>query len=258
MPVAIVTGASRGIGRAIALQLADDGNDVAINDIPANTSPLEGVKGEIEAKGRKSTCIIADISKEGDVQNLIASTVKEFGELNIFIANAGIIIVKPLLETTLEDFDKVQSVNARGTFLCYREAAKQMVKQGKGGKIIGAASIAAYRPSGNAFPYSVSKWTVRGMTQNAALDLAKYGIQSKAYCPGPVNTNMWDEIATEVSKRNNVPKETAFEESVNARSASKKAQTPADIANCVSFLASQRANQITGQSIIVDGGIVFS
>lgn len=104
------------------------------------------------------------------------------------VANAGIVKTTRLLETTVADLDQIYSVNVRGVFLCYREAARQMIAQGKGGKIVGAASIAAYRPSGNTLPYTATKWAVRGLTQATALDLAEHGINVNAYCPGPVDT----------------------------------------------------------------------
>ncbi|KAF9894004.1 hypothetical protein FE257_008975 [Aspergillus nanangensis] len=258
MTVAIVTGASRGIGRAIALQLAEDGMDIAVNDIADQLPQLESLKSEIEHKGRRATCVIADVSKEDQVENMVRKTVETFGELNVMIANAGIIVPKTLFELSLAEWEKVQSVNATGAFLCYREAARQMVSQGKGGKIVGACSIAGYRPSGNALAYSVSKWTVRGLTQAVALDLAKHDINVNAYCPGPVDTDMWDQIDASISQRNGLERGVAFENSIEARSAFKRASKPEDIANLVSFLASPRARNMTGQSVICDGGITFS
>ncbi|KIV96998.1 hypothetical protein PV10_00808 [Exophiala mesophila] len=258
MTVAIVTGASRGIGRAIALQLAEDGMDVGLNDVEAQRSELEGVKKEIEAKGRKAIIAIADVTQEDQVKAMVTSVVNEFGELNVMIANAGIIVTKKLFEVTVEEWDKVLAVNLRGVMLCYREAGKQMVKQGKGGKIIGACSTAGYRPSTNAIAYTASKWAVRGLTQATALELAQYDINVNAYCPGPVDTHMWKEIGASISERTGVSPEDAFQQSVEARAALKRPQEPEDIANIVSFLASPKSRNITGQSILVDAGISFS
>jgi len=258
MVVAIVTGASRGIGRAIALQLADDGMDVALNDIQPQSGELEGVKQEVEKRGRKSACLIADVSDETQVQKMVQAAVEQFGELNVMIANAGIIVAKPLLEVSVAEWDRVQSVNVRGMMLCYREAAKQMIKQGKGGKIVGACSTAAFRPSGNTVAYSTSKWAVRGLTQAAALEFAKYDINVNAYAPGPVDTDMWQEIDRSLAERHGLQRGVAFERSVEARSALKRAQTPEDIANLVGFLASNKARNLTGQSVLCDGGICFS
>ncbi|KFZ15718.1 hypothetical protein V501_02603 [Pseudogymnoascus sp. VKM F-4519 (FW-2642)] len=233
MPVAIVTGSSRGIGRAIALQLADDGMDIAINDIEQQSASMESVKAEVEKKGRRAIVVVADVSVEEDVKRLVDTTVEQLGELNVMVSNAGIIVTKRLFEVSVAEWDKVQQVNVRGMFLCYREAGRQMIAQGKGGKIIGAASIAAFRPS---------------------MEL----MLMATYCPGPVSTDMWDAIDASVAARTGLAKGEAFERSIQSRSAMKKAQTPEDIANMVSFLASDKARMITGQSMIVDGGIVFS
>ncbi|KAJ5951662.1 uncharacterized protein N7479_010075 [Penicillium vulpinum] len=258
MVVAIVTGASRGLGRAIALQLADDGMDLAINDIQAHLPDLESLKEEIEKKGRRAICVTGDVSNEEQVQSMVKQTVDSFGELNVMVANAGIMVTKGVLDLTLAEWEGVQKVNSTGAFLCYREAGRQMVAQGKGGKIIGACSIAGYRPSGNALAYSTSKWAVRGLTQAVALDLAQYNINVNAYCPGPVGTAMWEAVDECLAKRDSLAKGEAFEKSVQARSAFKRASTPEDIANLVSFLASPKSRNITGQSMICDGGITFS
>ncbi|KAL3484696.1 hypothetical protein BJX62DRAFT_243700 [Aspergillus germanicus] len=258
MPVAIVTGASRGIGRAISLHLAADGMDIVVNDIENQIPDLESLVKEIEEKGRRAKYIVADVSKEDQVQHLVHATVEAFSELNVMVANAGIIVPKRLLEVSLAEWEQVQAVNATGAFLCYREAARQMVAQGKGGKIIGACSIAGHRPSGNALAYSTSKWTVRGLTQAAALDLAQYDINVNAYCPGPVDTAMWEKIDASVADREGLAQGTVFQKSIQARSALKRASTPEDIANLVSFLASDKARNITGQSVICDGGITFA
>ncbi|KAG8701411.1 hypothetical protein FRC11_012193, partial [Ceratobasidium sp. 423] len=141
--VAIVTGAAQGIGRAIALQLARDGVDVAVNDIPDKGAELAQLVKEIEQMGRKAIPIPADVSKESEVQAIVQKTVKEFGGLDIMVANAGIILgLTPILEITDEDFDRVMNVNCKGTLYCYRAAAVQMIKQGRGGRIIGASSSA--------------------------------------------------------------------------------------------------------------------
>lgn len=155
--------------------------------------------------------------------------------LQVLIANAGIVATTRLLATQVSSFDATYATNVRGTFLCYREAAAQMITQpadpvtGLRGVLIGAASIAAWRPSGNTLPYTMSKWAVRGLTQATALDLAEYGIRVNAYCPGPVDTEMWGEIERSVFERERKEegregervKGEAFRESVAKRSALK-------------------------------------
>jgi len=182
-----------------------------------------------------------------------------FGELNVMVANAGILVAKSLFEVSVDEWDKVMAVNVRGVMLCYREAAKQMIKQGKGGKIVGACSTAGHRPSGGGvIAYGTSKWAVRGLTQATAMELGQHNINVNAYCPGPVPTDMWDKIAQSVSEHTGVTPEEAFNNSVNTRTALKRHSEPEDIANLVSFLVSPKARNITGQSVLTDGGIAFA
>jgi meso-butanediol dehydrogenase / (S,S)-butanediol dehydrogenase / diacetyl reductase len=258
MPVAIVTGASRGIGKAISLRLADDGIDVAINDLPSQFAELEELKAEIEQKGRKSICIPGDVSKDDEVKQMVAATVRDLGELNIMIANAGIVIPKKLFEQTIDEWDRVMSINAKSMFLCYREAGRQMIKQGKGGKIIGACSSAGHRPTVTGVAYSASKWAVRGLTQVTALELAQCGITANAYCPGPVETDMWAEIDASIAQRDGVPVGSTYEQAVQNRMALKRSVTVEDVAALVSFLAGPGSRNITGQSLLVDGGQYFT
>ncbi|RSL39988.1 hypothetical protein CEP53_013669 [Fusarium sp. AF-6] len=189
---------------------------------------------------------------------MITTTVSELGGLDIMVANAGVILVKPLLEIEASEWDKVQKVNVKGVFLCYKHAAKQMIAQGRGGKIIGACSISGYRPSPQTPAYSVSKWAVRGLTRVVALELATHGITVNAYCPGIVQINMWDTIDSSLGGKFGLDKGQIFDAAVQQRTALGRAQTPEDVAALVGFLAGKGSDQITGQSIIVDGGTVFS
>lgn len=197
----IVTGAARGIGRAIALRLARDGLNVAVNDVKTNSAELDQTCQMIKDIGRKSLAVIADVSNDKEVETMVKKTASQFGSLDVgdfsndeivfrrdffqvMIANAGIAQVKPLVDLSTEEWDRMFAVNMRGVFLCYKEAAKMMIDQGKGGKIIGASSIVGYRPFPMLSHYSASKWGVRGLTQAAAMEWAKYNITVNAYCPG--------------------------------------------------------------------------
>ncbi|KAL3495818.1 hypothetical protein BJX62DRAFT_222456 [Aspergillus germanicus] len=244
--VTFITGCAKGIGKAIALRLAADGFDVAINDIASQEGGLVQLRHEIESKGRRCAIFLGDVSKEDEVRQMLDGAVNTLGPINVMVANAGVILVKPLLEINADEWDRVQEVNLRGVFLCYKYAALQMIKQGNGGKIIGACSISGYRP------------VLRGLTQVAALELAKHNITVNAYCPGIVKTEMWDTIDSTIAAQYGVPKNVPFQKAVEERTALKRAQTPEDVAGLVSFLAGKDSNQITGQSLIVDGGIVFS
>ena len=162
--VALGTGAARGIGRGIALRLTADGLDVAVNDIEANSAELDSVVEEIREAGRRTVAVTADVSDPGEVEGMVGRVADELGQLNVLVANAGIAEVKALLDLTPEDWDRIMAINLRGVFLCYQEAARQMIRQGTGGKIIGVASIVAYRPFPLLGHYSVTKWDVRGLT----------------------------------------------------------------------------------------------
>lgn len=254
---AIVTGAANGIGRAIALRLAEDGLNVAVNDIEANRHELETVRSEIKKIGRNSVVVTGDVSIENDVQRVIDDSVKTLGSLDVMVANAGIAQVKPLLEISTEDWDHMMAVNLRGVFLSYQLAAKQMISQGNGGKIIGAASIVAYRPFALLSSYSASKWAVRGLTQGAAMEWAKYGITVNAYCPGIVGTAMWDLIDEKLAENEGLNKGQAIRKYSDLIHLG-RVSVPEDVAQFVSYLASNDSDYMTGQSVMIDGGIQFS
>lgn len=255
MPVAIITGASRGIGRGIALRLSEDGFDVVVNDISAQQSQIDSVVSEVEGKGGKALGFAADVSKEDEVQTMVTAAAEKFGSLNVMVANAGILETTSLLELKVDQWDRAMAINIRGVFLCYSIAAKQMIKQGNGGKLIAACSISGYRPSGKAPAYCTSKWAVRGLTQTAALELGQYGITVNAYCPGSVKTDMSLVFAKRLAKDNaseNV--EDTYKKSSHRTNALQKELFPEDIAGLVSFLAGKDSSRMTGQTIICDGG----
>ena len=255
--VALVTGAARGIGRGIALRLASDGLDVAINDIQDNSDQLDEVAEEIRGAGSKTTTVIADVSEADQVEDMVKQVVDEFGQLNVMVANAGIAQVVPLIELSPEDFDRMISTNLRGVFLCYQAAARQMIDQGEGGKIIGAASIVAYRPFPLLGHYSTSKWAVRGLTQAAAMEWSQYSITVNAYCPGIVGTDMWDLIDEKLAEHEGLQKGQAIEKYSDLIHLG-RVSVPEDVASYVSYLASSDSDYMTGQSVMIDGGIQFS
>ncbi|KAI0125686.1 hypothetical protein BJ170DRAFT_702736 [Xylariales sp. AK1849] len=260
---AIVTGSSRGIGKSIALRLAADGYNVCVNDIGANAKGCEEVVKEIQSMGRKACSAIADVSKRDEVAQLVQTSVKELGPLNTMVANAGIAQVKALLDLTDEDFQRMFAVNVFGIQNCYAEAAKQMISQGnctpeRPGKIIGAASIVAFKPFALLSHYSASKWAVRGLTQAYAMELAEYNITVNAYAPGIVGTAMWELIDAELAKKKGRPKGEIMKEYVNQLTALGRVSVPEDVAKLVSFQASSDSDFITGQTQVVDGGIVYT
>ena len=188
---------------------------------------------------------------------MIAAVVERFGRLDVMVANAGIAQVAPLLEVTPEDFDRLMAVNLRGVFLCYTAAARQMIAQGDGGKIIGAASIAAHKGFGMLGHYSASKFAVRGLTQAAAQEWAEHGITVNAYCPGIVGTAMWELIDEKLAEHMGVPKGAALAQ-FSELIALGRVETPEDVASFVSYLAGPDSDYMTGQSVMIDGGVLFA
>lgn len=254
---ALVTGAGGGIGRAIALRLAHDGLAVTVLDLAGARERLEALVDEITAEGGSALAVTGDVSVAADVDAAVEAHVAHHGKLDVMVANAGIAITAPIQETTDEDFRRTLDVNVVGVFHCYRAAARQMIRQGRGGRLIGAASVAAHRAGKWQGAYSASKFAVRGLSQSAAQDLAEHGITVNVYSPGVVQTPMWDGIDRDWTARTGAPLGSAMQDMV-AQIPLGRLQVPDDVAGVVSFLASPDAAYITGQSIVVDGGMWFS
>jgi len=254
---AIVTGAARGIGKSIAIRLAEDGFDVCINDLAMNQPEIDSTVLEIKALGRNSYGHVADVSKLAEVEQLISASVTELGPLNVMIANAGIAQVKPMLELTEDDVRRMFEINCFGVFNCYTASAKQFIRQGSPGKIVGAASIVAFRPFANLAHYSASKFAVRGFTQAFAMEMGKHKITVNAYAPGIVGTAMWDLLDEELGKMSGVEKGETFKKSSDGIALG-RTSVPEDVAQCVSYLASPDSDYMTGQTLLIDGGIQFS
>ncbi|KAA1467376.1 NAD(P)-binding protein [Dentipellis sp. KUC8613] len=255
--VAFVTGAAQGMGRAIAVQLAKDGFDVAVNDIPSKLTLLEALVEEINNLDRKSIAAPGDVSSEDQVKAMVEESVAKLGSLDVMVANAGIYHTTWLLSSSLEEFDRTMSVNTRGPLLCYKYAAKQMIAQGRGGRIIGAASIAAKRPYPDSMFYNMSKFAVCGMTQAAAVELGEYNITVNAYAPGATMTPMMETAGGAIAAKYGISPDEYVRRVVDTIPL-KRVGEPQDIANMVSFLASDKASYITGQTFSVDGGVAPS
>lgn len=249
--VAIVTGSAQGIGRAIALRLASDGLDVAVNDIPDKLDDLKKLVREIEAIGRKAIAIPGDVSKESEVQAMVKQTVEVLEGLDVMVANAGIVI-KPqsIIDCTEELFDKVMNVNCKGVLFCYRAAAIQMIKQGRGGRIIGATSLAGVRAGKGLVSYNTSKFAVRAITQTAALEWGEHNITVNAYAPGLINTDMTATAAKHVGKSD-------FSALLVGSGTTRYGEAE-EVASLVGFLASKNSSYITGQTLNINGGLLLS
>ena len=256
--VAIVTGAGSGIGRAIAMRLSLEGAAIVAADVDGMAA--EKLIREIKDFGRRGLSLEIDVSIAKDVERMVKGTMENFGQIDILVNNAGTGSTGLIIDHTEEDWEKPLQVNLKGTFLCLRAVAKEMMPR-KRGRIVNIASIAG--KSGEEFigAYCASKFGVIGLTQVLAKELGRHLITVNAVCPGYVWTPMWENLAlwfkenfpsmAELSPRE------VFERRVKSVTPMRRPQTPEDIANLVAFLVSDEARNITGQAINVDGGAVM-
>jgi 3-oxoacyl-[acyl-carrier protein] reductase len=238
--IALVTGAAQGIGRDIALALATDGADVAICDV--NLEAAQKTAGDIEAKGRKSLALKANVAASADVTAMIDQVVEKFGRIDILVNNAGITRDGLILRMKEEDWDLVLSINLKGAFLCTKAALRHMSKQ-RGGTIINIASIVGAMGNAGQANYVASKAGLIGLTKTIAREYANRGITANAVAPGFIDTAMTQALSE------NVRQELAKQIPLG------KLGTPEDVANAVRFLASPWASYISGQVIHVNGGM---
>lgn len=241
---AIVTGSGRGIGRAIALAFAQHGADVVINDV--NMENAQGVVKEIEALGRRSFAVQADVTNEAQVNDMIAACVSRFGKLDILVNNAGIVQTVPLEQISGDDWDKIMAVNLKGVFLCCKAAFGPMKAQ-RSGKIINIASVAGKRGGGllgNA-SYSASKGGVIAFTKSIAREAGAFGINVNAITPAFTDTDMTKSID---------PDKKAF---IIKMVPLGRVGQPADIAGAAVFLASSLSDYLAGEMMDVDGGLMM-
>ncbi len=241
--VAIVTGGTRGIGRAIALKLADHGANIVIN-YRNSDKEAEELKAILEGKGVKVLTVKCDISNFEDSKNLMDKCKEVFGKIDILVNNAGITKDTLIMRMKEEDFDNVIDVNLKGTFNCAKHASAIMLKQ-RFGKIINMTSVVGIAGNAGQVNYAASKAGVIGLTKSLAKELGIRGITVNAVAPGFINTDMTASLSEKVKEEasKNIPL--------------KRLGDPEDVANLVGFLASDAANYITGQVINVDGGMVM-
>ena len=239
---AIVTGSGRGIGREIALKLARAGADVAISDIDLETA--KATAAEIEALGRKSVAVSADVSKAADVEKMFADVLAAFGCIDILVNNAGITKDGLLLRMKEEDWDAVLNVNLKSAFLCCKAAAKPMMSA-RSGKIINIASVVGLMGNAGQANYSASKAGMIGLTKTLAREFASRSINVNAIAPGFIRTAMTDKLSDEAKQKlaGSIPMQ--------------KLGEAEDVANAVLFLSSSLSDYVTGQVLTVDGGLVM-
>lgn len=237
--VALVTGGTTGIGKEIALTLAQDGFDIVINYIQKDDS----VKEEIEAMGRKCLLVEGNVTSLEDMEKLAKTIMDEFGRVDVLVNNAGITRDTLLLRMTEEDFDSVLNVNTKGAFCTMKNIVPLMMKQ-KSGRIINISSVVGVVGNAGQINYSASKAALLGMTKSLAKEVASRGILVNAVAPGFIATRMTDKL-TDAQKEN-----------ILTQIPLKRMGAPKDIANAVAFLASDRASYITGHTLVVDGGMI--
>jgi 3-oxoacyl-[acyl-carrier protein] reductase len=240
---AVVTGGSRGIGRAIALMLAAKGADVVVNYTSNQEAALAVVK-EIEAAGASGMAVKADVSKAEEVENLVNEVLNKFGSIDILVNNAGITRDNLIIRMTEQEFDDVINTNLKGAFICTKTVSKVMIKK-KSGKIINVSSVVGIIGNAGQSNYAAAKAGLIGFTKSMAKELSKRGINVNAVAPGFIETDMTSKLPEKVKEEfaNNIPLQ--------------RAGKPEDVAKAVLFLASEYSDYITGQVINIDGGMVM-
>lgn len=245
--VAIVTGGNSGIGASIVLELAKQGANIVI-DYVVHPEATEEIEKKVLALGDQVIGVDADVSKVADLQNLIDSAVKKFGHVDIMVNNAGVETRTSVLETTEAQYERVMSINLKSAFFGTQIAAKQMIKQGKGGRIINITSVHEDWPMPNNTPYCLSKGGMRMLTRTAGLELAKHNILIVGVGPGAVATPI--NLST--------MKDPKLLQELDAAIPLGRMAKPEEIASVVAFLAGDGASYMTATSVFVDGGLMHS
>ena len=243
--VTLITGASSGIGKAIATRFAVEGAHVVVNYRPG--SELDGAAAQAEAAsfGPSSIAVVADVSQREDVERMMAEIIKQFGRIDIAINNAGIEIKKPFLEVTDEEWNRVIGVNLYGSYLVSQVAARQMVKQGRGGKLIFVSSVHEDIPFPEYTAYCASKGGVRMLMRNLAMELAQYKINVNNIAPGAIATPINQAVRNDPTAMKNAVSEIPWG----------RFGRPEEVASIAVFLASDEAEYVTGSTYLIDGGL---
>lgn len=255
----IVTGAAQGIGRAIGEALLDEGADVCFADLNGDKAAEAAAANEQRASesGGRVMSALVDVSKRDQVAEMIAKTVEHFGKLDVKFNNAGVNKPMNFLDVTEDNWDFIMRINGLGVLIGIQEAAKQMIKQGSGGKIINTASIAGRQGFDNVAPYCASKFAVVSLTQSAARDLAQHDITVTGFAPGVVATELWETLDKDLMEIGASERPGQAMEEFSQGILRGRVATPADITGTTTFLASPASDYMTGQIVMIDGGMTL-
>lgn len=243
--VLLVTGASAGIGRAVAIEAARQGADVAINYFDATDTAANDTLSAITALGRRAIAVKGDVAAADSATAFVEAAVKAFGKVDVFVSNAGICPFHSFLDMPRDTFERTMTVNLHGAYFMMQAAANQMMKQGKGGSIIGVSSISAYVGGEYQTHYTPTKAGILSLMNSLAIALGKHGIRCNAVLPGTIQTDINKEDLSD-------PKKRAYME---GRVPLGRLGVPEDLAGPVIFLASDMARYVNGAALLVDGGM---
>jgi meso-butanediol dehydrogenase/(S,S)-butanediol dehydrogenase/diacetyl reductase len=250
-----VTGAARGIGKAVEERLAGEGASVAIGDIDVDTAVA--VATDIEAGGGRAFGHHVDVTERESVTELIAATVQRYGDLDVMFNNAGVAQAVPLIDTTEEQWERLMRINALGVMIGIQESAKQFIDQARGGKIVNTASVADKQGFALVGAYSASKFAVVGLTQAAARELAVHRITVNGFCPGIVATELWRKLDEQIMSTGRTAEVGEAMAQFGEDILLGRVSTPEDSAGIAAYLASTDSDYMTGQCIQVDGGMIL-
>jgi len=257
--VCIVTGAARGIGRAIGEALLDGGASVCFADV--NEAQVQEVAAANRARmGQDDDRVLAvsvDVRDRAQVRDMISKTVERFGRLDVMFNNAGVNRPMNFLDVTDENWHFIMDVNGLGCMIGIQEAARQMIAQGGGGKIVNTASIASRQGFDNVAPYCASKWAVVSLTQSAARDLSKHDITVTGFAPGVVATEMWEQVDQDLLEIGAAERPGQAMEEFSSEILKGRVAKPQDITGTTTFLASRASDYMTGQIVMIDGGMTL-
>ncbi|NKB50135.1 MAG: glucose 1-dehydrogenase [Alphaproteobacteria bacterium] len=246
-PVALVTGASYGLGAEIAQTLARDGFDVAVTEL--NADDLGDTVGAIEAAGGRAAAVELNLLSMESIESATAQTIEAMGQIDVLVNNAGLLIARPALEVTPEQWDQVMTVNVKGSYFMALEVARHLIDTGRPGNIINIASTFTTMGAPGVSPYGISKAAVGGITRHLAVEWAQYAIRVNAVAPGTVETKLRAEILAANPERRDANM---------AKIPMGRFGAPEDMAGAVSYLASPASAYVNGHVLAVDGGLTIS